>query len=128
MAALINPLLEPVGGTGKDPDKDSAPSSNPATTLFHRRVEFHLAPKPFSGFSEGGNSGFKLVTLNPNSNSGSKSEPQKAWSGSGKASEHSSEHNSNGLDPELSFTITFRRIVRISLDTLHLEKVFLFSL
>ncbi|KAL3533084.1 hypothetical protein ACH5RR_006605 [Cinchona calisaya] len=93
---------------GKDPEKDPNMSDTNAT-LFHRRIEFHLARKPFTGFIDGGNSGFKLVTLNPNSNLGSKSEPHKAWSGMA-SSEPSSFENHSGLDPELSLTITFRRI------------------
>lgn len=104
-------------GSGKDPEKDPIPmSADSNAALFHRRIEFHLARKPFTGFSDGGkNSGFKLVTLNPDSNSGSKSEPHIAWSGSGKASSEPSLENYTGWDSEFSFTITFRRIVRISL-------------
>ncbi|KAG8367586.1 hypothetical protein BUALT_Bualt16G0087400 [Buddleja alternifolia] len=85
-AALINP--EPL------PDSDAA--------LFHRRIEFHVARKPFNGFSGNTSNGFKLVTLNPNS------EPHKAY-GSGNKYEKS-DLAETGLDPELSFEITFRRI------------------
>ncbi|KAL0427784.1 UNVERIFIED_CONTAM: Ubiquitin carboxyl-terminal hydrolase 23 [Sesamum latifolium] len=76
------------------PDSDSA--------LFHRRIEFHAARKPFNGFGNNSSNGFKLVTLNPNS------ESQKA-SGSGKKCDKP-ELPEIGLDPELSFEISFRRI------------------
>ncbi|KAL0337704.1 UNVERIFIED_CONTAM: Ubiquitin carboxyl-terminal hydrolase 23 [Sesamum calycinum] len=75
-------------------DSDSA--------LFHRRIEFHAARKPFNGFGNNSSNGFKLVTLNPNS------ESHKA-SGSGKKGDKP-EHPEIGLDPELSFEISFRRI------------------
>ncbi|KAL6534871.1 hypothetical protein OROGR_013546 [Orobanche gracilis] len=83
-----------VGITG--PDSDAA--------LFHRKIDFHVARKPFSGFGNNINNGFKLVTLNPNP------EPNNA-SGSGKKCERSSEIYETGLDPELSLEITFRRIL-----------------
>lgn len=103
-------------GPVKDPEKESvttSDASNLNAALFHRRIEFHLARKPFNGFSDGGNSGngFKLVTLNPcNSNASLKSERHQAWSGSGKVPSEPSLENHSGLDPEFSFTITFRRI------------------
>lgn len=106
--AVIDPLHAAVGSV-----KDSGEGANldPSTTLFHRRIEFHLARKPFTGFARGGNSGFKLETLNPgNSNSGSKSEAYRIISGSASGSGKASEENNSGLDPELSFRITFRRI------------------
>ncbi|KAI3446753.1 hypothetical protein Pfo_003418 [Paulownia fortunei] len=90
-AALINSER----AVGPEPDSDSA--------LFHRRIEFHVARKPFNGFGNNNSNGFKLVTLNPNP------EPHKA-SGSGKKCEKSLELSEIGLDPELSFEITFRRI------------------
>ncbi|XP_059667596.1 ubiquitin carboxyl-terminal hydrolase 23-like [Cornus florida] len=85
-----------------------APSSN--GSLFHRRIEFHLARKPFTGFSNGGGD-FRLETLNPNS------EPQRPGQNqdgdplalAGKKSD-GFEFSETGLDPELSFRITFRRI------------------
>lgn len=94
-----------------DSVKDSGEGSNldPSTTLFHRRIEFRLARKPFTGFTGGGNSGFKLETLNPgNYISSSKSETCMILSGSGK---HFDENNS-GLDPEL-LRITFKKIVSV---------------
>ncbi|KAL6534873.1 hypothetical protein OROGR_013548 [Orobanche gracilis] len=79
-----------------EPESDAA--------FFHRKIDFHMARKPFSGFRNNINNGFKLVTLNPNP------EPNKA-SGSSKKCERSSEIYETGLDPELSFEITFRRIL-----------------
>ena len=114
----------------EDPEKESvttSDASNSNAALFHRRIEFHLARKSFNGFSDGGNSGngFKLVTLNPrNSNASLKSESHKTWSGYGKAPSESSLENHSGLDPELSFTITFRRIVRLFIC--FLNKVYIF--
>ncbi|KAL3824627.1 hypothetical protein ACJIZ3_020656 [Penstemon smallii] len=94
MAALMN--LERSAGSEPDPDV--------ASTVFHRKIEFHLARKSFSGFGNNKrDNGFKLVTLNP-----SASEPNKI-SASGKKSEKS-ELSETGLDPEISFRITFRRI------------------
>ncbi|CAI9765773.1 unnamed protein product [Fraxinus pennsylvanica] len=84
-----------------DPNKDE--SAN-----FHRRIEFHMARKSFNGFSSSNSNGFKLVTLNPGFSNGFNSEPQTA-SLSGKKGGRS-ELLESGLDPELSFEITFRRI------------------
>lgn len=101
--AVMDPLHAVVGSV-----KDSS------TTLFHRRIEFHLARKPFTGFTGGGNSGFKLETLNPsNSNSCSKSETYRIFSGSASGSGKASDENNSGLDPEFSFRITFRKIVSV---------------
>ncbi|KAA8522873.1 hypothetical protein F0562_009296 [Nyssa sinensis] len=79
-------------------------------SLFHRRIDFHLAKKPFTGFSNGGGD-FRLETLNPSS------EPQRHGSnqGSGPAAPAGkkpdrSEFLDNGLDPELSSGITLWRI------------------
>ncbi|KAM7472776.1 hypothetical protein LguiA_010959 [Lonicera macranthoides] len=87
--------------------------SDPPTTsmdgsLFCRRIEFHLARKPFTGFSNGG-VGFRLETLNPSSRT------QKPGSNqlNGPLPLVGKKPEENGLDPELSFGIAFRRIVRI---------------
>ncbi|PIN18508.1 Ubiquitin carboxyl-terminal hydrolase [Handroanthus impetiginosus] len=88
-AALVNSVPG-----GPAPESESA--------LFHRRIEFHAARKPFNGFGSNSNNGFSLVTLNPNT------EPLKA-AGSGKKSEKL-ELSETGLDPELTFQITYRRI------------------
>ncbi|XP_031257247.1 ubiquitin carboxyl-terminal hydrolase 23 [Pistacia vera] len=80
---------------------------------FQRRIEFHPARKVFSGLSNGGDHGdFKLETLNP-----SGSEQKKAGTGQGQGPSggsgkkvDGSEFWDCGLDPELSFGMTFRRI------------------
>ncbi|KAJ0090143.1 hypothetical protein Patl1_14670 [Pistacia atlantica] len=80
---------------------------------FQRRIEFHPARKVFSGLSNGGDNGdFKLETLNP-----SGSEQKKAGTGQGQGPSggsgkkvDGSEFWDCGLDPELSFGMTFRRI------------------
>ncbi|XP_059635606.1 ubiquitin carboxyl-terminal hydrolase 23 [Cornus florida] len=85
-----------------------SPSSN--GSLFHRRIEFHRARNPFTGFSNGGGD-FRLESLNPSS------EPQRPGQNqggdpsalAGKKSD-GFEFSETGLDPELSFRITFRRI------------------
>lgn len=74
------------------------------SAFLNRRIEFHQAKKPFGGFGNNSSNGFKLVTLNPTS------EPH-AGSGLNKKIEKSSEFHENGLDPELTFEISFRRIV-----------------
>lgn len=79
---------------------------------FQRRIEFHPARKPFSGIgSSCGGGDFKLETLNPGV-----SDPMRNGSGSGHGHQQikkvdGSELWDSGLDPELSFDITFRRIV-----------------
>lgn len=78
------------------------------TMSLQRRIEFHPARKPFSGFTNGGGDGgdFKLETLNPSSNS----DHTKPGSGPQAKKVDGSELWDNGLDPELSFGTTFRRI------------------
>ncbi|XP_059452991.1 ubiquitin carboxyl-terminal hydrolase 23 isoform X2 [Corylus avellana] len=72
-----------------------------------RRIEFHPARKAFKGFSNGGGD-FRLETLNP----GSGSEQRRSGSSPGLTGKKGdgSEFLENGLDPELSFGITVRRI------------------
>ncbi|XP_041998545.1 ubiquitin carboxyl-terminal hydrolase 23-like isoform X1 [Salvia splendens] len=97
MAETAAPTI--INGAGNlQPESDSS--------MFHRRIEFHLARKHFNGFGNESSNGFKLVTLNPTSG------PLKD-SGLGKKTEKSSEHSEAGLDPELSFEIPFHRIVRL---------------
>lgn len=75
------------------------------SALFNRRIEFRLAKKAFSGFGNSSSSnGFKLVTLNPTSET-------HVAPVLNKKIEKSSEIYDNGLDPELTFEISFRRIV-----------------
>lgn len=92
--------------TDRDPSNNNgscAVASTTASAVF-RKIEFHPARKPFNGFSNGG-SDFKIETLNPCS--GNKrvipAQPVKKPEGSDLL-----EH---GLDPELTFSITFRKIV-----------------
>ncbi|KAF8407253.1 hypothetical protein HHK36_006380 [Tetracentron sinense] len=83
-----------------------ASSSN--GSLYQRRIEFHPARKPFSSISNGGGD-FHVETLNPSSDSQT---PATSWVSSastGKKSE-GGDLLEYGLDPELSFGITVRRI------------------
>ncbi|XP_030510661.1 ubiquitin carboxyl-terminal hydrolase 23 isoform X1 [Cannabis sativa] len=75
-----------------------------SSTLFQRRIKFHPARKPFKGFRNGGGD-FRMETLNPSSSDSTLLGSVKV----GKKSD-GSEILENGLDPELSFEITFRRI------------------
>lgn len=77
-------------------------------SLFKKKIEFHLARKPYTGISNGD---FRLETLNP----GSDSHKAVAIRGPSSAAlngnkSEGSEFLENGLDPELSFGTTFRRI------------------
>lgn len=88
------------------PDKLSdLPASSSDLSLFQRKIEFHLARKTFTGFSNGGGN-FRLETLNPNSSNPQRHDPKPTMNG--KKVDGSEE---NGVDPELNFGITFRRIV-----------------
>ncbi|XP_054806372.1 ubiquitin carboxyl-terminal hydrolase 23 [Prosopis cineraria] len=88
----------------KNPLDSSSDPSN-GSVLFSRRIEFLPAKKPFKGFSDGG-SDFKLETLNPVTSS----EARRPGSGPGGKKHDGSEFCDYGLDPELSFGITVRRI------------------
>ncbi|GMP35807.1 hypothetical protein CsSME_00008123 [Camellia sinensis var. sinensis] len=97
------------------PDESSDPPAPPSIeSMFSRKVDFHPAKKPFSGFSNG-SGGFRLETLNPTTIS----DPRRlgaSGQGSGQSGlvgkkPDGSEFLDVGLDPELSFGITFRRIV-----------------
>ncbi|KAK9274888.1 hypothetical protein L1049_022142 [Liquidambar formosana] len=94
----------PAGGLSESP---LTPSSG---SPFQRRIEFHPARKPFSGIGNGGGD-FRLETLNPTSSdpqrTGANWGPMSAFKG--KKSE-GSDVLENGLDPEISWGITFRRI------------------
>ena len=78
-------------------------------SLFHRRIEFHLARKPSSGFTNGGGS-FLLETLNPTTDLKLSKHSTGQAASSGKKQD-GSDHVENGLDLELSIGITFRKIV-----------------
>ncbi|KAL3840647.1 hypothetical protein ACJIZ3_025238 [Penstemon smallii] len=93
MATLMNFR----GTARRDTDLEAAETSS-----FHRNIEFHAARKQLNGFGDSEN-GFKLVNLNP-----SASESDKAGN-----KFESSELLENGLDSEISFSITFRRIKHV---------------
>ncbi|KAJ9688949.1 hypothetical protein PVL29_014552 [Vitis rotundifolia] len=92
--------------------QENGPTASPDTSLtrslFHRRIEFHLARKPFSGFTNG-EGGFRLETLNPTTDAKRPGHTTGAAASSGKKQD-GSDHVENGLDPELGIGITFRRI------------------
>ncbi|KAI8019126.1 Ubiquitin carboxyl-terminal hydrolase 23 [Camellia lanceoleosa] len=99
------------------PDESSDPPALPSIeSVFSRKVDFHPAKKPFSGFSNG-SGGFRLETLNPTTIS----DPRRlgaSGQGSGQSGlvgkkPDGAEFLDVGLDPELSFGITFRRIPHI---------------
>ncbi|KAK3019738.1 hypothetical protein RJ639_004472, partial [Escallonia herrerae] len=88
------------------------PSPDGSSSLFHRRIEFHVARKPFIGFTTGCGD-FKLETLNPSSNASPNPTLQRPGSSPGGGQSGKRVDGSeflNGLDPELSFGITVRRI------------------
>ncbi|KAM1508097.1 hypothetical protein ACFX10_017456 [Malus domestica] len=88
---------------------DLMPESETGSNPLQRRIEFHRARKPFNGLNTGGGD-FRLETLNPgSSNNGGSSSNQGQSSLTAKKTDRS-EFLENGLDPELSFGITFRRI------------------
>ncbi|KAF8102548.1 hypothetical protein N665_0198s0248 [Sinapis alba] len=87
-----------------DQDGSCAVSSSSASAVF-RKIEFHPARKPFNGFSNHG-SDFKIETLNPcssNNRAFSSSPSVKKVDGGPDSLEH-------GLDRELTFTKTIRKI------------------
>lgn len=89
---------------------DRMPDSSTGSSLFQRRIEFHPARKPFRGFSNG-DSDFRLETLNPRSSDPRRHGSNQGQSPLGGKKADGSEIMESGLDPELSFGITFRRIV-----------------
>ncbi|CAL5328131.1 unnamed protein product [Camellia sinensis] len=108
---MAETLITPNSHPDESSDSPAPPSID---SLFSRKVDFHPARKPFSGFSNGGG-GFRLETLNPTTIS----DPRRLGA-SGQGSGQTglvgkkpdwSEFLDVGLDPELTFGITFRRIV-----------------
>ncbi|RVW97583.1 Ubiquitin carboxyl-terminal hydrolase 23 [Vitis vinifera] len=102
----------------RDPEaniQENGPTASPdpssTRSLFHRRIEFHLARKPFSGFTNG-DGGFRLETLNPTTNAKRPGHRTGPAASSGKKQD-GSDHVENGLDPELGIGITFRRIIGV---------------
>ncbi|CDY55010.1 BnaA10g29360D [Brassica napus] len=77
----------------------AAVSSSSASAVF-RKIEFHLARKPFNGFSSRG-SDFKMETLNPSSSSNNR-----AFS----SPSVKKVDGPDSLDRELTFTKTIRKI------------------
>ncbi|KAJ3699039.1 hypothetical protein LUZ61_002744 [Rhynchospora tenuis] len=80
--------------------------------IFNRRIEFHPARKPYNAVSSAGENGFYLETLNPNQKRlrevafGAENSDRAP----GKRVEGGAEFFEHGLDQELGFRITFRRI------------------
>ncbi|CAN6812506.1 unnamed protein product [Brassica oleracea] len=83
----------------------SAVSSSSASAVF-RKIEFHPARKPFNGFSNG-KSDFKIETLNPSSSSANK---QAFFFSPSFKKRDGSDLLENGLDRELTFNRTIRKI------------------
>ncbi|CAH2069578.1 unnamed protein product [Thlaspi arvense] len=88
--------------TDQDPPSNgsSALSSSSASAVF-RKIDFHPARKPLIGFS---NSNYKVETLNPSSAN------KRPFSSLSVKKPDGSDLLEHGLDPELTFTITFRKI------------------
>lgn len=92
----------------KNPINGARSSDSLVESLFHRRIDFHPARKPSSVQSVGGD--FHIETLN----AGASSQMPPVSTGAlsvGKKSEGAGELVEHGLDSELSFKITYRRIV-----------------
>ncbi|KAL1217538.1 Ubiquitin carboxyl-terminal hydrolase 23 [Cardamine amara subsp. amara] len=91
--------------TDRDPPNSNgsyAVASSTASAVL-RKIEFQPAKKPFNGFSNGG-SDFKIETLNPSSGN------KRVLSAPSVKKSDSSDVVERGFDPELTFSITFRRI------------------
>ncbi|KAL8145282.1 ubiquitin carboxyl-terminal hydrolase 23 isoform X2 [Apium graveolens] len=78
--------------------------STSSSSFFEKRIEFHLARKPFTGFTNS-NGAFQLETLNPSTSNSSQFKPNLLVK-----KLDSVETKDNGFDPELSYQISFRRI------------------
>ncbi|KAK9114468.1 hypothetical protein Syun_021265 [Stephania yunnanensis] len=77
--------------------------------MFKRRIEFHLARKPFSfGNHEG--SDFHLETLNPSAPHRPHTTPNNPTTSSGNKIEPADDASEYGLDPDLCYRFTVRRI------------------
>ncbi|CAH1426595.1 unnamed protein product [Lactuca virosa] len=101
----------------ENPGGESTESLAPVDKSPFRRIEFHLARKPFTGFTKGGGDGsFRLETLNPTSTSSNNTFGNQqgvgldSVGGGSSGKKRDASELGNGLDPELSFGITFRRI------------------
>lgn len=104
-------LLASLGSDIQQSDPSPAStSSGSSSSLFQRKIEFHPARKPFKGFSNGGAAAdFRLETLNPGGGSDQRRSGSGQLGSQGKRGD-GSEFLENGLDPELSFGITVRKI------------------
>lgn len=80
------------------------------SSLVLRKIDFHLARKQFTGFSKANSGDLRIETLTPDA--GRKRLP---GLDPGKKKVDGSDFVENGLDPELNFGITFRRIVSLFL-------------
>ncbi|XP_019184909.1 PREDICTED: ubiquitin carboxyl-terminal hydrolase 23-like [Ipomoea nil] len=106
---MANSITDPMESS-LDPLASGESEQISGTSLFHRRIEFHLARKAFNGFGNG-SGGFRLETLNPSSNSASV--PDKAPGPGNRPSNKGSGNDGVDFDPELSLNMTFRKIMRI---------------
>lgn len=87
---------------------------NSSSSLFHRKIEFHLARKPYNGFISGkNNGGFQLETLNPNTETRRENGTVVGVGKKGGNGGDGAMMESSGMDPEVSFGIAFRKIMRI---------------
>ncbi|KAL1817711.1 ubiquitin carboxyl-terminal hydrolase 23 isoform X1 [Daucus carota subsp. sativus] len=93
-----------MAATTKASKQSSLPELSISSPLFEKRIEFHIARKPFTGFSNSGGT-FQLETLNPSTSNSSQFK-----SNSLVKKTDSVELKDNGFDPELSYQISFRRI------------------
>ncbi|KAL4589899.1 hypothetical protein LXL04_002811 [Taraxacum kok-saghyz] len=101
----------------ENPGGELTESLAPADKSPFRRIEFHVARKPFTGFTKGGGDGsFRLETLNPTSTSSNNTNGNQqnvgldSVGGGSSGKKRDASELGNGLDPELSFGITFKRI------------------
>ncbi|CAH8358701.1 unnamed protein product [Eruca vesicaria subsp. sativa] len=92
-----------------DQDGSCAVTSSCASSAVPRKIEFHLARKPFNGFSNNRGSDFKMETLNPCSSS---SPNNRAFSSPPASVKYVDGPDSleHGFDRELTFTKTIRKI------------------
>lgn len=98
----------PEGGGILDPSKESKSSSLDA--MFSRKIEFHPARKSYNGFINARSGNFKLETLNPGVDSKRLQGAGARQIGAGGRKVDGSDFLEAGLDPELNFRVTFRKI------------------
>lgn len=93
-----------MAATTKPPKQSNLSELSISSPQFEKRIEFHLARKPFTGFTNS-NGAFQLETLNPSTPNLSQLKPNLLAK-----KVDSLESKENGFDPELSYQISFRRI------------------